>query len=366
MYRLFIALFSLSLLSNDLIDLNSADQRLLETIPGLGVAAARSIVEHREVFGPFMEMAELGYVPGVGQTTMTLIAEYAYIDSSDVTTPDTSHWLPRVDSLDAVVSVVFLDVGQGDAILVRAEGGRTLLFDGGPDPGGPLEPPVVHRLREMGVDTIDVLAFSHPHSDHIGGLPSVMRHFTVLRVLDPGMVFSSFLYSDLLDEVMAAGCDYSIMTEGMEIVLSDSVSAVVRSMGVRGSDLDLNENSALLRITCGRFSVLLTGDIEEGTEMLLTPGAMPVTVLKVPHHGSLSSAFPAYLRRLAPQLAVFSAGRGNPFGHPHPAVIDRYSSMGCSILRTDTEGTIVVQSDGESFSLMTSRAIYRPGDDIEH
>ncbi|MBN2585761.1 MAG: helix-hairpin-helix domain-containing protein [Candidatus Fermentibacteraceae bacterium] len=353
-------------MSNHLIDLNTADERLLLTIPGIGQTVAASIVEYREDFGPFVEMSELEYVRGIGPETAELIEEHAFIDPCVGPSPDTSHWLPEVDSLEPVVTVSFLDVGQGDAILVQAEEGMTLLFDGGPDPGGPLEPPVVFRLRELGVDTIHVLAFSHPHSDHIGGLSAVIGHFAVLEVLDPGMVFASFVYEDLLASVAEAGCSYVLMREGMELELSDRVLVTVESMGMEGADLDLNENSALLRVTCGDFSALLTGDIEVGAEMLLTPSAMPVTVLKVPHHGSLSSAFPPYLRRLSPQVAVFSAGRGNPFGHPNPGVVETYSEMGCVILRTDTEGTIVVQSDGEVFSTSAAEALYRPGDDIEH
>jgi competence protein ComEC len=359
-------LLTLSLLSNDLIDLNTADERLLQTIPGIGQAIAASIVEYRESFGPFMEMSELEYVRGIGPETVEMIEEHACIDPGVGSPLDTSHWLVEVDSLEPAVRVSFLDVGQGDAILVQAEEGMTMLFDGGPDQGGPLEPPVVFRLRELGVDTIHVLAFSHPHADHIGGLSAVVRHFTVLEVLDPGMVFASVVYEDLLASVMEAGCDYGLMREGMELQLSDSVLVTVESLGMEGADLDLNENSALLRVTCGDFSVLLTGDIEEGAEMILTPSALPVTVLKVPHHGSLSSAFPPYLRRLAPQVAVFSAGRGNPFGHPNPGVVETYGEMGCAILRTDTEGTIVVQSDGEVFSSSAAEALYRPVDDIEH
>jgi competence protein ComEC len=180
------------------------------------------------------------------------------------------------------------------------------------------------------------------------------------------MVFSSWIYEDLLREVMESGCEYSLMFDGQELRLSPGVLASVVSAGVAGQDLDINENSALLRISCGSFSVLLTGDIEDDTEMLLTSSTDPVTVLKVPHHGSLSSAFPPYLRRLAPQVAVFSSGRNNQFGHPNPGVVERYREMGSAILRTDTEGTIVVQSDGVVFSVSASQAFYRPGDDIEY
>lgn len=359
-------LLSLSVLSNDSIDLNTADQRLLETIPGIGQVSASAIVEHRRLFGPFFHLSELDYVTGIGEGTLRTLEEHLFIDPDVRTGPDTVHWLQRVDSLSPLLEVCFLDVGQGDAVLVRTDGGKTLLFDGGPDAGGALEPAVVFRLRELGVDRIDILAFSHPHADHIGGLAAVLRNFPVGKVLDPGMLFSSWVYEDLLNAVAECECGYGLLSDGMEICLSPEVLVTVESRGVAGTDLDLNENSALLRITCGGFSALLTGDIEERTEMLLTPAALPVTVLKVPHHGSLSSVFPPFLRRLAPQAAVFSAGRRNRFGHPHPAVVEMYRDMGCAILRTDERGTIVVQSDGEIFSISTVTAEYRPGNDFEH
>lgn len=366
MHGLLAVLLPFSFVSNQPFDLNTADARLLETVPGIGRATAEAIVEHRSVFGPFMEMGELEFVSGIGPSTIETLSGHVYIDSSSVPAPDRSHWLPETDTLAPEVEVFFLDVGQGDAILVRAAEGRTLLFDGGPDGGGPLEPPVVFRLRELGVDTVHVLAFSHPHADHIGGLPSVLENFVVLQVLDPGMVFPSPVYEDLLESVLESGCEYGLLREDSSFSLSPGVLVTVGGSGLRGSNLDLNENSALLTIECGRFSVLLTGDIEAGTEMVLTPSALPVTVLKVPHHGSSSSLFPPYLRRLSPQLAVFSAGRGNPFGHPSPAAIETYSEMGCGILRTDVLGTIVVQSDGEAFSSSAISASYPPGDGFGH
>ncbi len=346
-------LLSFSLLSNDYIDINTADEETLQVLPGIGPITASNIVEHRELYGPFMELSELEYVCGIGPETIAMLEDMVFVDTSLTPAVDTLHWIGKVDSLSHVLTVSYLDVGQGDAILVEATGGKTLLFDGGPDAGGPLEPPVVFRLHELNVDTIDILSFSHPHADHIGGLASVIEHFTVLEVLDPGMPFVSWLYEDFLNAVMDKGCDYRFLESGMTFQLSPAVTVCVVSVGSEDADLNVNENSALLRITCGNFSTLLTGDMEERSERTLTPVTLPVTVLKVPHHGSLTSVFPPYLRRLSPQIAVFSAGRNNSFGHPHPRVIEIYRELGSEILRTDTQGTIVVQTDGEVFSIST-------------
>jgi competence protein ComEC len=365
MTGIFVCLLSFSILSNDSIEINSADLQMLQTIPAIGTSGAESIIEYREAFGPFWNISELDFVAGIGTGTVESISEYAYVDTSMLPDIDRSHWLSQVDSLVPLLQIYFLDVGQGDAALIRAADGLTMLFDGGPDPGGPLEPIVFHRLECLEIDTIDIVAFSHPHADHIGGLTSVLRNFTVREVMDPGMVFSSPVYEALLEEIQNQDCGYSILSDGMVINLSDHVTAEVQTPFSPGQDVSVNEASALIRISCGDFSVLLTGDVEEEGEMVLAPAVLPVTVLKVPHHGSSSSVFPPYLRGLAPQMAVFSAGRRNRFGHPNPAVIDFYREMGCEILRTDTQGTIVVQSDGRVFSTGTIFYGYRPGDDIE-
>ncbi|RKZ09170.1 hypothetical protein DRQ25_07280 [Candidatus Fermentibacteria bacterium] len=357
-----IILLSFSLLSNDYVDINTADEWTLQTLPGIGPVRASNIVEYRTLFGPFMELSELEYVSGIAPGTIAMLEDLAFIDTTLIPAPDTLHWIEKADSLSPALIVSYLDVGQGDAILVEAVGGRTLLFDGGPDAGGPLEPAVVFRLNELNVDTIDILAFSHPHADHVGGLASVMRNFTVLEVLDPGMPYSSWLYEDFLNSVMDEGCPYSFLETGMTFHLSQLVTVCVVSVGSEEADLNINENSALLRITCGKFSTLLTGDMEENSERTLTCSALPVTVLKVPHHGSLTSIFPPYLRRLNPQIAVFSAGRNNRFGHPHPRVIEIYQELGSEILRTDTQGTIVVQTDGEVFSISTLMTGFQTGD----
>ncbi len=355
-------LLSFSLLSNDPVDINTSSLETLQSLPGIGPVKAMSIVDYRDLYGPFVELSELEYVDGIGPGTIAALQDLICIDTSLTHAADTLHWIEQVDSLCPALTISYLDVGQGDAILLQADGGRTLLFDGGPDEGGPLEPAVVYRLRELDVDTIDILSFSHPHADHIGGLASVVENFTVLEVLDPGMAYASWVYEDLLNSIIDEGCDYAYLESGMTFRLSPDVTVLVEYVGAEGADLNINESSALLRIKCGNFSTLLTGDMEEDSERALTPETLPVTVLKVPHHGSLTSVFPPYLRRLSPQVAVISAGRNNRFGHPHPLVCEIYRELGSEILRTDIHGTIVVQTDGENFKITTLFAGILSGD----
>ncbi len=349
-----------SLLSHDPVDINRAGERELETLPGIGPAKAAAIVEFRETYGPFLSVEDLEMVSGIGPSTMESLAGLVTVGDAAGALRDTSHWLPREEVAEPLLEVRVLDVGQGDAILLRARGGEVWLFDGGPDEGGPVEPAVVARLMAAGVDTLDVVALSHPHADHVGGLASVVRRFEVLRVLDPGMAHSSFLYEDFLEAVLEEGCDYGILAGGETFRLSEEVSVHVVSSG-GGADPDVNEASAVLSVECGGFSMLLTGDIESDSQRELTPGATPVTVLKVPHHGSISSDFLPWARRVRPQLAVVSCGRDNPFGHPNPAILAMYGELGADILRTDLQGTIVLLTDGNAFSV-TTRTGVQPGD----
>lgn len=348
---LFAILLSLSLLSPDSINLNTATVDELLSLPGIGPVKAESIIAFRELYGDFIEIGDLEYVPGIGPGTIARIEDLIFIDHSGVIFKDTLHWLPETEIPNPLLTMYFLDVGQGDAIIIEASGGETWLFDGGPASETGIVPTVLTRLFALGIDTLDTVAYSHPHADHIGGLASVLRNFEVIRVIDPGMDYASFVYEDLLEAVMEEGCEYSLFHENDVYSLSPFVSVTVVSPGTGEENLTVNENSAILLVTCGDFSCLLTGDMEEKGEMLLTPAAEPLTVLKVPHHGSNTSLFMPWLRIIRPQFAIIQVGRENRFGHPSPAALEVYSYLDSEILRTDLHETIVVRTNGSAVSV---------------
>ena len=351
MIAIFAVLLSFSLLSPDSIDINTATIDELLSLPGIGPVKAESIIEFRELYGNFVEISDLEYVPGIGPGTIARIEDLIFITPSGNTLTDTLHWLPETDVTEPLLTMYFLDIGQGDAILIEASGGETWLFDGGPNSETGIVPTVVTRLHALGIDTLDTVAYSHPHADHIGGLASVLRIFEVLRVIDPGMDYASYVYEDLLEAVMEEECPFSLFHENDVYNLSPFVSITVISMGTEEENLSVNENSAILLVTCGDFSCLLTGDMEEQGEMVLTPTAEPLTVLKVPHHGSNTSLFMPWLRIIRPQFAIIQVGRDNRFGHPSPAALEVYSYLDSEILRTDLHETIVVRTDGSAVSI---------------
>lgn len=334
-------------------DLNTADSSTLASIPGLGPSKAAAIINYRTTVSPFLSVDELAFVPGIGPTTAESVAPFVTAGPVE-RRPGTSHLLARGEPEDTVLTVVFLDVGNGDAVLLESRG-QTLLIDGGP-PGEPgMRAPVVQRLREAGVDSIGTIIFTHPHADHIGGLADVIGVFGAGNLLDPGIDHPSPVYEHLLETALQGGCSYGVFGEGSTFSLGGAVT--IEAMRLE-RNLTVNEASAVFLVRTGNFTMLVTGDIEEETIRRMTLNAFPVTVLKVPHHGSRSSLFPPWSRKVAPMIAVFCAGRDNPFGHPHPAVIDDWASTGAEVLRTDILGNIFLRTDGRSLSISHSREAF--------
>ncbi len=332
------------------LDLNSAGASSLADVPGLGPSRAAAIVNYRETVSGFLNVGELALVPGIGTATMEAVAPYVTV--ADPPPPaGTGHYLRLGPPEDTLLTVTFMDVGNGDAILLQS-GAESFLIDGGP-PGEPgIRAPVIHRLMESGTETIDAVLFTHPHADHIGGLPDVLQLFRPARIYDPGIDHPSPVYEHLLETAAATGCRYSSLSQGDSIRLGRGVLITVARLERSRS---VNEASAVFLVEAGGFSLLVTGDIEEESIRGMTLEASPVTVVKVPHHGSRSSLFPPWSRKVSPMLAVFCVGRYNPFGHPHQSVLDDWASTGAAVLRTDLLGNIFLHTDGRTVSVGHSR-----------
>lgn len=248
---------------------------------------------------------------------------------------------------DGIPRIVVLDVGQGDAILVEGGQGARLLIDGGPDPGRLLValdehlPPWDRR--------VDVVILSHPHEDHAAGLATLLDRYAVGQVFEPGMFGPGPGYAALNAELINLGIRRGVLSTGDHLRIDEFSFRVMwpdpGSVPERPSDggTGINNVSVVLMGEVDGHRVLLAGDIEEQIDpRLLARGLPTVDVLKVAHHGSRTATTDAFLTAVRPSIAVISAGRGNPYGHPAPATVARLRANGAEVLRTDQNGTVTV------------------------
>lgn len=251
------------------------------------------------------------------------------------------------DRPDGRLHVAFLDVGQGDAIFIETPGGRQLLVDGGRYASTTLDQ--LGRHMPFWDRSIDLLIATHPDADHVAGLVEVIERYQVGGLITNGAGQSSdSAYTALLAAAESRGVIVHAAQMGEAIKLDEGVELGILHAAASPEVVDTNEASVVARLTYGRMSLLLTGDAEEMVEADLLASDTPLTsvILKAGHHGANTSSSADFLRAVAPQIVVISAGRDNRYGHPHPAMLARAAAVGAAVLRTDEYGTLEVVSDG--------------------
>lgn len=252
------------------------------------------------------------------------------------------------------VAVHFIDVGQGDAVLIAAHG-QFMLIDGG---NSGQEDNVINYLRRQGVQHIDYLVATHPHSDHIGALANgVIDAFPIGTILAPQLppeitpttrAYENFLAA--VRRAVQAGTTAQYAQVGREIALGNTQITILGPL--REDPRRLNNNSIVLRLDYGNTSALFTGDAERAAERDLaeTYGRrLHVCLLHVGHHGSQTSSHDFFLRYAAPSYAVINVGLNNRYNHPRPEAMARLRNTDATIYRTDIHGHVVMLSDGVRF-----------------
>lgn len=248
----------------------------------------------------------------------------------------------------------FLDVGQGDAALIRTPAGRWVLIDAGPrgdrdDAGRRVVAPFLARHRAGGVA---VAVVSHAHADHLGGVPAVLERYGASRVLEPAELLPDSLYAGFLDQLEILGVPWQPARDGLRFEL-DSVRFSILHPDTAWAEwgLDLNEDSAILLVEYRGFRALFAGDAGLHAESRVAGRVGAVAVLKVGHHGSRTATGDAWLSELSPRAAVISTGQGNRYGHPHAEVLERLARHGIDVWRTDLLGNITVMTDGRTMTI---------------
>jgi len=247
------------------------------------------------------------------------------------------------------LEVDFLDVGQGDAILIKAPGGQNILIDGGPDKV------ILKRLAENLAwwdKTIDLMILTHPHDDHVAGLIEVLKRYQVEKILYTGVTHNAPNYLAWLKLVREKKVQMLIIDKPQIIKLGAESQLEIlypdQSLLAKAVS-DLNQSSIVMMLAYGKNKFLLTGDAGEEVERKLIDSGtnLSAEVLKVGHHGSQYSTSEEFLNQVKPNLAVISVGKDNDFGHPSLRTVKRLERAGAEIYRTDEKGTVRIESDGE-------------------
>ena len=246
---------------------------------------------------------------------------------------------PGVTSTYGLMRVHFIDVGQADSAFIELGNGQTMLIDAGRSGGD-----VVDYIRNLQYETIDYVVASHPHDDHIGGMATVLNSFNIGKMYMPKQAHTISAFTNMLDVIENKGIDLYTAKVGTNILSSGNINIDVLAP-FSESNSNLNNVSAVVRITYGKTVMLFTGDAEHVIENQLLHSGIDADVLKVGHHGAGSASSRSFIKEVSPEVAVISVGEGNSYGHPHADTLAILNEVGANIYRTDEQGTIVVTAD---------------------
>ncbi len=253
------------------------------------------------------------------------------------------------------VEIHFIDVGQGDGILIRTREGDVVI-DAGPSGS---EEDYVAYLKSVGVKTVEYLVLTHPHNDHIGGADHLLEELDVKRVIMPNTNCTTSIYLKVVNLIKKCKAELIYPKVNEVITLGGLKLTTLAPISIEYDNY--NDYSVVMRADFGESSFLFVGDAEAVSEkeMLKTipSSLLDVDVLKVGHHGSKTSSTEDFLKELSPEYAIISCGADNSFGHPHSVILDRFALIekAGKLYRTDEDGHIIVTSNGEKLEIRTGR-----------
>jgi competence protein ComEC len=251
------------------------------------------------------------------------------------------------------LAVHYLDVGQGSSQLLISPAGKVMLVDTGDIDK---ESIMLQYLKEYQIDKIDILVLSHAHADHIGTASAIINQVDVGKIYMPKAGNTTKTYETLLKTIQNKGLKVSPAKAGIVLDWDEQVH-VEMVAPVKSAYEDLNDTSAVVKVTYGQNSFLFTGDAERESEkdMRDSKADLSATVLSVGHHGSSSSSTSSFLDKVKPTYAVIQVGADNEYGHPTEATLNRLSKKGIKIYRNDLNGTVSAIADGKQIEIITER-----------
>jgi competence protein ComEC len=264
------------------------------------------------------------------------------------------------------MKVTFIDVGQGSSTLIQLPGGKNILLDGGGTYGNVFDMGkyvIAPFLWHERIKTIDIVILSHPHPDHLNGLITVLSNFDVKEVWTNGEKGDSETYEEFMKIIVEKKIIHRIVSEkcvdtiinGTTLSVLNPVAPVNMKDNLHRKFERTNNDSLVVKLTFGKVSFLLPGDISEPSETRLVNSRHNIRsdVIIVPHHGGFTSSTKPFLDKVQPKFAIVSCGFENVFNNPHPDVLKRFSSLDAKILRTDIHGAIIITTDGTSVAYST-------------
>ena len=279
--------------------------------------------------------------------------------SADIT------YLTFKDKLSSDLKITVIDVGQGTSTLVRFPGGGNMLIDGGGfsdssfDAGKSVLAPFLYHERISNVDTV---VLSHPHPDHLLGLIYIMNNFDVRQVWRSNLPIDLEDFPDWEKAIKLNHINVSLVSNafperifnGVKVKVLSPSNYYAQDMNNLSYD-EVNDSSLVLKITFGKVSFLIPGDISADVEeqLIKSRADLKSDVMVVPHHGSNHSSSAKFIKAVACRYAIISAGKSNVFHHPHPSVLQRYKEAGASVFRTDQDGAITITTDGNNLQVNT-------------
>ena len=247
--------------------------------------------------------------------------------------------------------VHFIDVGQGDSILIQFPEGETLLIDASTRSRGN---DVVSYLKNNGISAIDYLVATHPHEDHIGGLTKVIDEFDIGKIYMPKVAHTTKTYEDLLTVIKEKNLKVTTAKVGVTIFENPEINVKILAPA---SDKykEINDYSAVIKIKYNQTSFLFMGDAMAASEKELLSEDISANLIKIGHHGSNSSTNNKFLEKVNPEYAVISCGTDNSYGHPAENILKKLAENDIDTYRTDKSGTIIAASDGTDITISKER-----------